>query len=259
LTKNPPNISSADDNFAAALASFWDAPPGLLERRVLQRRIDRKFVFHATMLEPLLADLSAHFSLVRSATASLATYHTVYCDTPERLMYENHRRGRLPRHKVRVRHHLERQLSFVEVKCKTADARTTKARMPQPFGEVSLDGEAEAFLAGYCPVPPDLLAPQLSMAFRRITLVGNDVDERVTIDVDLEVSADTAPRRLPGVAVAEIKQSCYGNDTPSIRVLRALHVRERSFSKYCIGTALLAPVRSHAFRHTLRFVDRLCV
>lgn len=242
----------------AALASFDDAPPGLLERRVLQQRIDRKFVLPATLLEPMLAALSAHFRVVRAATALLATYHTVYCDTPGRLMYENHLRGRLPRHKVRVRHHLERRLTFVEVKCKTADARTTKARMEQPFGEVTFEGQTKAFLARCCPIRADTLSPQLSVTFRRITLVGTDVDERVTIDVDLDLSAGTVPRRLHGVAVAEIKQARYGNDTPSIRVLRRLHVRERAFSKYCIGTALLAPVRSHVFRPTLRFVDRLC-
>ena len=258
MTKNPPRISVDDDNAAAALASFCDAPPGLLERRVLQQRIDRKFVFSAALLEPLLTNLSVHFSVVRASTALLATYHTVYCDTPGRLMYENHRRGRLPRYKVRVRHHLERRLTFLEVKCKTGDARTTKARREQPFGKVTLDGQTEAFLAGCCPVRADMLSPQLSMTFRRITLVGNDINERVTIDLDLEISADRAPRSLRGVAVAEIKQACYRNDTPAMRALRALHVRERAFSKYCIGTALLAPVRSHCFRQTLRYVDRLC-
>jgi hypothetical protein len=95
------------------------------------------------------------------------------------------------------------------------------------------------------------------MTFRRITLVGNEVDERLTIDSDLEFSADMRRNPVPGLIVAEIKQGRYRNDSPSIRVLRALHVRERAFSKYCVGTALLAPVRSHVFLPTLRFVERL--
>ena len=256
--KNPPSVRVVDNTLAAALASFRDAPPRLLEQRALQQRIDRKFILPATMLAPLLADFSPHFSVVRAATAVLATYYTVYCDTAGRLMYENHRRGRLPRHKVRVRHHLDRRLSFVEVKCKTADARTTKARLPLPFGEVKLDGVAGEFLAACCPIRPDKLSPQLSMTFHRLTLVGNETDERATIDLDLEFSADGVRRPLRGLAVAEVKQATYRNDTPSLRALRALHIRERAFSKYCIGTALLAPVRSDAFRPTLRFVDRLC-
>lgn len=257
MTKNPPQIGVLDDPTVAALASFLNAPSDLLEKRVLQRRVDRKFVFASDMVEPLLAQLRSHFSLVRAAHATLATYHTVYFDTPERQMYENHRRGRLPRHKVRVRHHVERQLTFLEVKCKTADTRVTKARAGRPFGEVTLDGEAGAFLAECCPFPPDALVPRLWMTFRRITLVGNEVDERLTIDSDLEFSADMRRNPVPGLIVAEIKQGRYRNDSPSIRVLRALRVRERAFSKYCVGTALLAPVRSHVFLPTLRFVERL--
>lgn len=258
MTKSPPRVAVADDTTVAALASFRDAPRGLIEKRVLQQRIDRKFVFAASMLERVLADLSTHFSVVRAAAAPIATYHTVYFDTPGRFMYDNHRRGRLPRHKVRVRHHVERRLSFLEVKCKTADTRTTKARMERPFGEVTLDPDAEAFLTGCCAVRPDILFPQVWMTFRRITLVGDEIDERVTIDCDLEVSAGTQRRPLPGLAVVEIKQARYSNDTASIGALRSLHVRERAFSKYCVGTALLAPVRAHAFQDTVRFVERLC-
>ena len=86
LTKNPPQIGVVDGPTVTALASFLDAPPDLLEKRLLQRRVDRKFVFAADLVEPLLAHLSAHFNLVRAATAQLATYHTVYFDTLGRQM-----------------------------------------------------------------------------------------------------------------------------------------------------------------------------
>lgn len=258
MTNDPHCIGVADDAMVAALGSFRDAPRELVERRVLQQRIDRKYVFAADMLEPMLAELSAHFSLVLAASAPLATYYTVYFDTPERLMYHNHRRGRVPRHKVRIRHHVERRLSFLEVKCKTGDSRTRKARTERPFGALAFDPDAAAFVAGCCPVPPYLLVPQVWMTFRRITLVGNDIDERVTIDCDMGVAADIQCRQLPGVTVVEVKQTRHRNDTASIGVLRSLHLRERAFSKYCIATALLAPVHSHAFQPTLRLVDRLC-
>jgi hypothetical protein len=258
LTNDPHGIGVADDAVVTALGAFRDAPRELVERRVLQQRIDRKYVFAADMLEPVLAELSAHFSLVLAASAPLATYNTVYFDTPERLMYHNHRRGRVPRHKVRVRHHVERRLSFLEVKCKTGDSRTRKARTERPFGALAFDPDAEAFVAGCCPVPPSLLVPQVWMTFRRITLVGNDIDERVTIDCDMGVGADRQSRQLTGVTVVEVKQARHRNDTASIGVLRSLHLRERGFSKYCIATALLAPVRSHAFQPALRLVDRLC-
>ena len=95
------------------------------------------------------------------------------------------------------------------------------------------------------------------MTFRRITLVGDHVDERVTVDSELEMWTDVARRSLPGVAIAEVKQARYTNDTPSVRGLRALHMRERGFSKYCLGTAMLAPVRSQGFSDSLRLLERL--
>ena len=259
MTTNPPRARAVADRFPAALALFRDASPELLEQRLLQRRVDRKFVFAARLLDALSTQLCTHFSVIRAGTAPLATYHTVYFDTPSRQMYEDHRRGRLPRHKVRVRHHVERRLSFLEVKCKSADGRTTKARTRRPFGEVMFDGDATTFLARYCSMSRDVLVPRLWMTFRRITLAGDAVDERVTIDCDLEFVADMMRRPLPGIAVVEIKQRAYRNDTPSIRALRALHIRERGFSKYCLGTAMLAPVRSQPFRETLRLLERLSV
>jgi hypothetical protein len=258
LTTERHQTAVAPGSIVAALGSFGHAPRELVERRALQQRVDRKFVFAADMVEPLLAQLRAHFSLVLAAAAPLATYRTVYFDTPERLMYHNHRRGRLPRHKVRVRHHVERRLSFLEVKCKAGDNRTVKARTEQPYGAVTFDPAGEAFVANSCPVHPDLLVPQVWMTFHRITLVGNEVDERLTIDCDMGVAAERQSRQLPGIAVVEVKQPRHRNDTASIRILRSLHLRERAFSKYCIATALLAPVRSHAFQPTLRVVDRLC-
>jgi hypothetical protein len=250
-------VLAVDDRVITALAGFRTASAELSDRWLLQRRIDRKFVFSSALLEPLLSALAPHFSVLRAGIAPIATYQTVYFDTAGRQLYEDHRRGRLPRHKVRLRHHLERRLSFLEVKRKTADGRTTKARLERPLGDEPSDTTAAAFLLQSSRVAPAALHAQLSMTFKRITLVGDHVDERVTVDSELEMWTDVARRPLPGVAIAEVKQARYANDTPSVRGLRALHMRERGFSKYCLGTAMLAPVRSQGFSESLRLLERL--
>jgi hypothetical protein len=252
-----PAVLAVDDSVMTALAGFRTASAELPDRWLLQRRLDRKFVFSSALLEPLLSALAPHFSVLRAGVAPIATYQTVYFDTAGRQFYEDHRRGRLPRHKVRLRHHLERRLSFLEVKRKTADGRTTKARLERPFGDQPWDSGAAAFVLQSSRLAPAALHAQLSMTFKRITLVGDHVDERMTVDSELEMWTDGARRPLPGVAIAEVKQACYANDTPSVRGLRALHLRERGFSKYCLGTAMLAPVRSHAFGESLRLLERL--
>jgi hypothetical protein len=146
-------VLAEDGNMVTALAGFRTASAELPDRWLLQRRIDRKFVFSSALLEPLLSALAPHFSVLRAGIAPIATYQTVYFDTAGRQLYEDHRRGRLPRHKVRLRHHLERRLSFLEVKRKTADGRTTKARLERPFGDQpSVKAASTPSSAARCPV-----------------------------------------------------------------------------------------------------------
>jgi hypothetical protein len=247
-----------DVDIPEGLGAFRDASPELLAARALQQRVDRKFLLPKEALDSLLDGLCADFRVVRAEGRLAATYDSRYFDTPDRQMYEDHRRGRGRRHKVRVRHHLERRLTFLEVKGKHANGRTSKARLARPFGEAELDAEGLAFIEQHSPFRAGVLVPVISTAFRRITLVGEQADERITIDWDLELRDDHQRERLTRVAIAEIKQAGYSNSTDAVRVCRALHIRETAVSKYCLATArLAAAVRRTTFRPILRAVEQL--
>ena len=97
----------------------------------------------------------------------------------------------------------------------------------------------------------------MSIDFVRATLVGEVVNERVTIDWNFDFCHLNAGTRLAHLVIVEVKQARYSNHTPAIRALRALHVREQSISKYCIATATLAAVRSNTFKSALRAVEQL--
>jgi hypothetical protein len=251
-------LASDDVEIPAALEAFRDASGELLAARTLQQRVDRKFLLPKAVLNPLLDGLSAHFSVVRAEGRLAATYDSLYFDTPDRQMYEDHRRGRGRRHKVRIRHHFERRLTFLEIKEKSASGRTSKARLARQFGDGELDQEGRAFIEEHSPFRAGLLNPVVSTAFRRITLVGEDTDERITIDWDLELRDEHRCERLPRVAIAEIKQASYSNHTDAVRVFRALHIHETAVSKYCLATArLTAAVRANTFRPTLRAVEHM--
>ncbi|OFV92984.1 MAG: hypothetical protein A3G76_01980 [Acidobacteria bacterium RIFCSPLOWO2_12_FULL_65_11] len=252
-----PGLAISSLDIPNALEAFRDAPAGLLDARVLQRRIDRKYLLPRRQLEPLLACLIADYQVVRSAGRLAATYDNLYFDTPDRRMYEDHRRGRGRRYKVRQRHHLDRQLSFLEIKRKDSDVRTVKARLGRPFGDSRLDEEACAFVEQHSPFRATVLVPQLSIAFHRATLLGTNVIERMTLDWDVELRDNGRRERLPDMAIVEIKQASYSNLSPAVRALRALHIREGSVSKYCLATVTLADVRDNTFKPTLRAVERL--
>jgi hypothetical protein len=239
------------------LDAFRDASADLVSTRLLQQRVDRKYLVPKRLLDQLLSQLSAGYELVRAAGLPAATYDTLYFDTADRQLYEAHRRGRGRRYKVRIRHHLDRRLSFLEVKRKDSEIRTTKARLERPFGGSTLDADALEFIGRHFPIPARCLLPQVSIAFRRVTLVGALVHERVTIDWDVEVRNGERRELLPGLAIVEVKQARYSNAAPAVNALRALHLHEQSISKYCLATVKLAGVRDNVFRPVLRVLEQL--
>src|SRR5688572_21703226 len=168
-----------------ALGLFGRASAELLSTRALQQRVDRKYLLPEARLEPLLDLLRADYAVVHSAGMLLAAYATLYLDTREFQTYEDHRRGRRPRCKVRLRHHLDRQVSFLEIKRKDG-ARTTKLRLLRTFGDETLDPAAVQFVDAHCWLGATRLSPRLSVRYRRITLVGLVANERITIDSDIE-------------------------------------------------------------------------
>jgi hypothetical protein len=239
------------------LSEFAEAPPVLLKARSLQERVDRKYLLPADVLHPLLANLQSGYRVVRSGGSPAARYRTRYFDTAEWQMYHDHRRGRRPRYKVRVRHHLDREMSFLEVKRKGNDDRTVKARLVRRFGDVGLDADARAFASAHCPIDSAALLPLVWVGFRRATLVGVDINERITLDWGLELWDEHRLERLRGVVIAEIKQARYANQSPSVRAFRALHLRERQVSKYCLAMISLLASRTNAFKPALRAMEQL--
>ncbi len=239
--------------------SFDLASSALAESRALQQRIDRKYLIAAHSLERLLRLLQPEHLLLLASDAAWARYDSVYFDSVELDFYHAHRRGRMPRHKVRIRHHLDRRLTFLEVKRKESRGRTTKFRLPLPFGQDEIAAQQRQFVEQYAACDAARLVPVLAISFLRLTVLGRSVDERLTLDKDLVVVAGGRRSQVPPAVIVEVKQSQFGNRTPSIRALRAVHARPIAVSKYCLGTLLSEQADSPVFRPILRALERLSV
>lgn len=240
-----------------ALEAFSPVDAALLERRALLRRTDAKFLVGAGGLSQLLDALSATHGVLLAGGQRIATYETLYFDLPGLRAYDDHVRGRTPRHKVRARHYPERGVSALEVKRKTNRGRTEKERRPHPFGEAALSEEEVAWALGITGWTGGTLLPQAWTRFRRITLVGLDTDERVTIDLDLRLERPPLVRRLRELAIVEVKQPRPDPRSPSLLALRRAGARRRSLSKYAVAVGLLASgVRHNRLLPTLREIER---
>jgi hypothetical protein len=239
------------------LRGFDIAGTALIEARALQQRVDRKYLLAAGALEPLLARLRPEYSLLHVGEQGWARYESIYLDTADHTFYHAHRCGRRPRYKVRIRHHVDRQLSFLEIKSKTNSGRTMKRRLALSYGQNHLGVPEQQFIDTYAPTNSARLMPCVSISFLRLTLVGKGLNERLTFDRDVTFVGGPREERFSRVVVCEVKQVVRSNHLGAVPALRTLHARETAFSKYCIGTLLVAPVAGNIFKPTLKAVERL--
>jgi hypothetical protein len=255
--RSEPAVAWIEDAFLDVLATFEPSSRDLLSARALQQRVDRKYLLPSRIVGPLLARLHPGYRVAQSREKRLARYEDLYFDTADRQLYHDHRRGRRPRYKVRIRHHVDRRRTYLEIKRKAPNDRTSKARAELPFLQSALDGDGRRFVEVHAPLDAARLEPCMSIAFLRATLVGATADERVTFDCHVEFSHGRRRSGLPGVVIAEVKQARYRSTGGAVDVFRALQMHELGVSKYCLATSRIAAVRANRFGPALRRVERL--
>jgi hypothetical protein len=146
---------------------------------------------------------------------------------------------------------------MLEIKRKANTGVTSKKRVSHEFSCHQLSEKDLLFLASHTPCRPEEIVPQIWTNFRRITLVGLERVERLTIDLDLEFAGEQNQSGLTGVSIIEVKQPHFHPRSPAMLALREYGIRPTSMSKYCSGQALLNPdLRQNKFRPILRNARR---
>jgi hypothetical protein len=249
------------------------SPIGLKEMESVRllNRVDTKFVLPSEKLSPVLDELRSAYRTLEIGGQRYQTYQTLYLDTPEAAMYLMHHNGLARRIKVRKRWYVGSNLAFFEVKRRTNKRRTIKTRLRLPGEDQEAREEFSAWVRDNCPYQMDRLVPRTWTKFHRITLVNQEMTERVTVDCNLSwksalgdedtmnLSPDedwkTATREF---CIVEVKQNGPYLKPLAMDVLRRYRVHPRGFSKYCVGTALLSPqLKRGCFRPLLRTLGDL--
>jgi hypothetical protein len=217
----------------------------------LMNRTDTKFAFSSDNLMSVLNSVKDAYRILEIEERRIATYKTLYYDTKDLNLYLNHHNGKLNRYKVRHRTYVESKLGFLEVKFKNNKGRTFKERISNTEAPNQWTKETSGFISAKTPIKAETLMPNIWVNYKRITLVSNANDERVTIDVDLEFSNPTCNTKMDNLVVAEVKQdkkvvSAFSN------VMRNLRIKDGFISKYCLGVALTnTNVKKNNFKEKL--------
>ena len=221
------------DTLASMTTAFPKADVELLTSRSLQKRLDQKYIFPSDKMSTLLEILQDDFQIVPTSNHHVAEYQTQYFDTTEYTFFTSHLRGQRPRYKVRFRRYPDRNLCMLEYKKKNAADLTLKTSLEVPYGTNSLSEHLSFF--DTLPVDGESLSPSLSNTFHRITLLHKTLEERVTIDFNINFNAKGKDFSLDNCIIIERKRhpTSRGSVVPSL--LRNVRAYPLSISKYCIG------------------------
>ncbi|WP_067225870.1 polyphosphate polymerase domain-containing protein [Streptomyces sp. NBRC 109706] len=232
--------------FGAALDAL---PPidlaELLERALLQTRMDRKYVLPVAAARALVGRLPADTRVLEIAGERGFGYRSLYFDTPDLVSYRMAARRRRRRFKVRTRLYEQSDECWLEIKTAGLRNSTVKERLPydprdrdtlapgRPFLDAALaelglpDGHRLTFL------------PTLTTRYDRVTFYLPGTGSRVTLDTDLLWEDTERALRLPDMAVVETKTGSSPSEAD--RLLWRAGYRPVRISKYATGLAALHP------------------
>jgi hypothetical protein len=226
------------------LHTFETISLGEMDCVQLLDRTDTKFIFHASRLDEILLQAQKYYKILKIDNDVDFAYNTTYFDTGNFHFFNQHMNARSMRYKVRYRIYESTGVSYLEVKCKTNKNRTVKWRIKSDFTNDNLDITAIDFLKNHIQEVAFEISPVLINKFRRLTLVGIETKERITMDYNLSFDCEgRASVSLPYLSIAELKREGLTNNSPFLSILKDMHIRKSSFSKYCVGNALLRPMR----------------
>lgn len=236
-------------------------PVGLEEMNSvrLMNRTDSKFIFSVYKLPELLKLAVNQYHILQIDHQRDFLYETTYMDSTDFLFFNQHVNGKLPRFKVRYRRYEHSGQSFLEVKCKTSKNNTIKNRIISKLTENNFDSRGIKFIIDHIPIDAASLKPVLTTSFIRLTLVGLETLERITIDYNLSFS-DNAGKviGLPLLAIAELKTERFNNQSVFNKLIKEFNIRQKGFSKYCIGMSLLYNLpKQNTLKRKFLFISKI--
>ncbi len=251
-------MTGESKNIQEIIQRFDPISLGEMDAVKLMNRTDTKFIFHTSKLKDLLRLSMDQYRVLQIGEFRTFQYNSHYYDTEDLRLYLAHHNGVRPRFKVRFREYMDTGIIFLEVKKKTNKNRTRKCRIELEKTEMELSERSIEFIEDHAPLQASLLKPALWTLFRRITLVGNNSPERITIDYELSFRKADREKHLPFLTICEVKRDSFVGHSAIIKNLSELSIHPGNSSKYCLGTVLLKDnIKYNRFKSNLLKLKRL--
>ena len=222
------------DHIKPIISEFTKITLNEMDEVKLMNRVDTKFAFNFSQLKTILSAIKDSYKILEIEGTRMPFYESLYFDEENFKFYNDHYVGKEDRFKVRFRKYVESNLSFLEVKHKIK-GRTKKSRITADEIPQSLNEDQQFFLEKMLKSEIELV-PKLWNSFHRITLVNNDIKERLTLDFDLTFKWENHEVKLDNLVIAELKQEFVNRNSPFFAHMKKMVIRPYRLSKYCLGT-----------------------
>lgn len=237
----------------------------LLKRAQLLSRVDTKYVASTKTLSKILSSVGCDYEVLEIEGKQSFQYRSCYYDD-NNACYFDHHSGKRKRFKVRIRHYVDSDEKWFELKIKGSKGETIKTRLRcDSFLYEQIDGGLMSHLHtqfSKCYNKPFSyhLVPSMIVSYKRSTLLCSSKQERVTIDTDLEYydpwNSSVEVKMNSTMAIVEIKSD--GKKGCLEKVLFSAGCKqEEKLSKYCMGLASLKPsIRRNNFLPILKKLQK---
>lgn len=224
----------------------------------LMDRTDTKFVFHIQELDTILSQIVTNYKALVVEGTSWSPYETLYFDTPSLELYMRHHNQKMNRYKIRYRKYVNSNLHFFEIKFKNNKGRTIKKRIKEAQIETEIKGNALQLLKTITSFNEGDLRPTLFVNCSRATLVNVEIEERLTLDVMLQIKKDNKELNFTPLVIAELKQAKVNVQSPFYRLMKHKRFRSSSMSKYCYGiTQIFEDIKKNNFKPQILTLNKI--
>lgn len=245
------------DNAIEQVKNFKPISLEELQEVRLMDRYDQKFWTTRHVIPKLLECMQNDYQVLHINNNPAPLYATTYFDTSDFSMYLNHHNGVQNRFKVRRRCYMETGERFLEVKHRFSEFRTIKTRIESNNTTASLNTEEGDFIKKQTNYNPDLLQIAIQNKFNRITLVDVINQERLTIDLNLQLIFNGKSIYFDDFAIVETKQLPNEASSKMVDLITHHNIHHIGLSKYCTGQALLNKQLDHQnFKPRLAFLNQ---
>jgi hypothetical protein len=228
-----------------------------IDKVKLMDRIDHKFTLEIDIALDLLRQSAKFYSVLEVGNYRLSPYISQYYDFADYKLFYDHNAHKANRYKIRHRYYASSNLSFFEIKYKDNKGRTFKSRIADELNSPTLKKNSYTeFIFQKTGLDTSKLKSVLNIAYNRVTLINQDLTERVTLDFDLCFKDSDQTKSFGNVVIVEVKQSKSGGSAV-IDMIKAHRIPELGISKYCLGViALKDNIKYNGFRSKLHLLRK---